>query len=145
MIGMIVTGHGNFAAGISSSVKMIAGPQKNYEIVDFQEGDSGGTLREKLETAIERLTDCREIIIFSDLTGGSPFKTAAEISINSGKQIEVVSGTNAGMLIECAMMRESAADIDELVEGILKTGRNQVQHFVYKNVSEQEEDFGEGI
>ena len=35
MIGILVTGHGNFATGISSSVKLIAGMPEKYEMVDF--------------------------------------------------------------------------------------------------------------
>ena len=44
MIGLIVTGHGNFGSGITSSIELIAGPQEDYIAVDF---DGEGT--EKLE------------------------------------------------------------------------------------------------
>ena len=79
MIGIIVTGHGNFATGISSSVQLIAGLPENYEMVDFNEGDSVDDLESKLEEAISNLKTCSGILIFSDLVGGSPFKSSAEI------------------------------------------------------------------
>lgn len=144
MIGIIVTGHGNFATGISSSVKLIAGPQENYEAVDFLEGDSGEDLKEKLASAVERLAGCGEILVFSDLIGGSPFQTAAKMSMDSEKQMEVMSGTNVGMLLECIMMREGAEHAAELVQAALDTGENQVLHFTYSSPSGQEED-SEGI
>lgn len=144
MIGMIVTGHGNFATGISSSVRLIAGPQENYEAVDFLEGDSGETLMEKLRSALERLAACEEIIVFSDLAGGSPFQTAAGISVDSEKRIEVISGTNVGMLLECAMQRDRAKHAEELVQAALDTGKKQVLHFACTNLQEQEE-ISEGI
>ena len=31
MIGILVTGHGNFATGITSSLELIAGKQENYQ------------------------------------------------------------------------------------------------------------------
>lgn len=40
MIGLIVTGHGNFATGLTSSLKLIAGEPKNYVAVDFLESYS---------------------------------------------------------------------------------------------------------
>ena len=35
MIGLIVTGHGNFATGLTSSLKLIAGDPQYYVAVDF--------------------------------------------------------------------------------------------------------------
>ena len=35
MIGLIVTGHGNFGSGLTSSLNLIAGEQENYQYVDF--------------------------------------------------------------------------------------------------------------
>mgnify|MGYP002224546062 CR=1 FL=1 len=37
--------------------------------------------------------------MLSDLAGGSPFKTAVEIGFPRGN-VEVVAGTNLGMLVE---------------------------------------------
>lgn len=144
MIGIIVTGHGNFADGISSSVRLIAGPQENYETVDFLKEDSGEDLKEKLTSAMERLSGCEEVIVFSDLIGGTPFQTAARLSMDSEKRIEVMSGTNVGMLLECVMLRDGAAHAVELVQAALDTGKNQVVHFTYTDPSGQEE-VSEGI
>lgn len=35
MVGIIITGHSNFATGIASAVKLVAGQQKNLEAVGF--------------------------------------------------------------------------------------------------------------
>ena len=40
MIGIIVTGHGRFAEGITSSIEMIAGAQADYEAVNFLQEES---------------------------------------------------------------------------------------------------------
>ena len=50
MIGLIVTGHGHFATGLTSSIDLIAGPQDNYVAVDF---DGEGT--EKLENDLKSI------------------------------------------------------------------------------------------
>ena len=52
MIGIIVTGHGNFASGLTSSLELIAGKQENYIAVDFLKEDGIEQLTEKLNNAI---------------------------------------------------------------------------------------------
>ena len=48
MIGMIVAGHGSYAAGITSGLKLLAGEPEYYEPVDFLEEDSLEILTGKL-------------------------------------------------------------------------------------------------
>ena len=76
MVGMIVTGHGSFATGITSGLKLLAGEPEDFESVDFTPEDSVDSLKEKLKAALARLQDCEEVIIFTDLTGGSPFNVS---------------------------------------------------------------------
>lgn len=40
MIGLIVTGHGHFATGLTTSLNLIAGDAKEYVAVDFESTDS---------------------------------------------------------------------------------------------------------
>lgn len=129
MVGILVTGHGNFATGISSSVKLIAGMPEKYEMVDFVETDGVDELAAKLSDAMDRLSDCEGILVFSDLPGGSPFKTAVEVSMTKSNRVEVLSGTNLGMIIELSMARGFIQDMDTLVNMALDTGKNQVVRF----------------
>ena len=140
MIGIIVTGHGNFASGISSAVKLVAGSQENYEIVDFLETDSGDMLRQRLTKAVERLDNCEDILVFSDLIGGSPFKIAVEISLECSKNIHVIAGTNVGMILEQVMLRNDEDSVEALVEKALETGKNQVIHFSLPNAEPYEDE-----
>lgn len=48
MVGIIITGHSNFATGIASAVKLVAGQQKNLEAVDFPDTYSTEELKIKL-------------------------------------------------------------------------------------------------
>ena len=92
MIGLIVTGHGHFATGLTSSIDLIAGPQDNYVAVDF-DGEGTEKLENDLKAAIEKLSGCEGIIVFSDLAGGSPFKTAAIVTAGN-PNVKVIAGTN---------------------------------------------------
>ncbi len=142
MIGIIITGHGNFASGLTSSLTLIAGAPENYEVVDFVQEDGVQQLEEKILKAIESLKNCSEILVFSDLVGGSPFKTAVECSMKVSEKVTVLSGTNLGMLIECSMARNFVEDAQGLVEQVLATGKEQVMKYQYvekKQVQESED------
>lgn len=127
MIGLIVTGHGNFGSGIRSSIELIAGPQEDYIAVDF-DGEGTEKLENDLKSAIDRLSHCEGIIIFSDLAGGSPFKTAVLLTMDNPK-IKVISGTNLPMLCEIALSRMANNDIENLVSQALEVGKDGVKLF----------------
>lgn len=139
MIGIIVTGHGNFGTGVSSSVKLIAGKPECYEAVDFVQEDSVEDLERKLVDAVDKLKECDGIIIFTDLVGGSPFKTSVEVSMKSDANIIVLGGTNLGMLIETSMARGFMEDVDALADMAINTGKDQIIKYVYTERVEQVE------
>lgn len=148
MIGIVVTGHGNFATGLTSSVKLIAGEPKQYEAVDFLPTDSTETLTKKLQAAFARLADCKEgILVFTDLTGGSPFKAAAELSVRAHEvKIVVLSGTNLGMLIEANMMRQfTEDDIVTFADHIVETGASLPLRFELQEARPAENTEEDGI
>lgn len=148
MFGIVVTGHGNFASGLTSSVKLIAGEPENYEAVDFLPTDSSEDLEAKLKAAFEKLRGCTDgILVFTDLTGGSPFKVSAELSMTlKGTKIAVVSGTSLGMLIEANLGRSfTDASLDAFADQIVETGKSLPMHYVYQEPAHEEPEDGEGI
>ena len=137
MIGLIVTGHGNFATGLTSSLKLIAGDPKDYAAVDFEATDSTDDLAKKLTEAMDSLSNCEGIIVLSDLAGGSPFKTSVEIGFPRGN-VEVIAGTNLGMLVEINLTRTFSESVKDLAESAVNVGKDQVVRFVYKPVEKIE-------
>lgn len=141
MIGLIVTGHGNFATGLTSSLNLIAGNPKAYQAIDFLEKYSVEDLEVELEKAIQELHDCKGIIILSDLAGGSPFKTAVTVGYPKGN-IEVIAGTNLPMLIEVNMAREFVDDLTQLTEMAINTGKDQVVRYEFVAVKQETSEDG---
>ena len=143
MVGLIVTGHGHFVTGLTSSVDLIAGPQQHYVAVDF-DGNGTEKLEADLAAAFETLKDCSGIIVFSDLAGGSPFKTAAVLAAGNNK-IKVLAGTNLSMLCEISMARTMIDDLDMLVSSALSVGKDGVQQFEMPALNNGPEDGCDGI
>lgn len=135
MIGLIVTGHGNFATGITSALKLIAGDLEKYEAVDFLPEYSITDLERELHKAFDALKDCDSILVLSDLGGGSPFKTAVTIGYPKGN-VEVLAGTNLPMLLEVNMARSFASELSDLVATAMNTGKDQVVRYEHVLVSQ---------
>lgn len=142
MVGIIVTGHGNFATGVLSAAKLIAGTPEKLIGIDFTENDTVETLEEKIKKGIEEL-DTEEILVLADLAGGSPFKVSATIGVSSDKNIKVLSGTNLGMIIETALLRDGK-NLEEVVAFAKESGITSIQEFEMK-AKQEIEDCEDGI
>lgn len=141
MIGLIVTGHGNFASGLTSSLNLIAGPQEHYVAVDFtQEVEQ---LEADLNAAMDQLKDCGGIVVLSDLPGGSPFKTAVLCGAPRGN-VEVVAGTNLPMLCEISMTRKFLEEMsaEQLADAAVNCGKDQILRYVPPIIEEVEAEDG---
>ena len=144
MIGLIITGHGHFATGLTSSLTLIAGNPKNYKAIDFPQEYSVEDLEKELHQAMDELAECEGILVLSDLAGGSPFKSAVICSIER-KNINVISGTNLPMLIEIAMAREFITDVEDLTNMALQTGKDQIVRYTPNVTRSMNEEMEDGI
>ncbi|MBL1228666.1 PTS sugar transporter subunit IIA [Enterococcus sp. BWB1-3] len=143
MIGCILTGHGSFAPGMMGAVEMIAGPQELFEVVSFQEEEALEVFEEKMEKAIKKLLDSSDgVVIFSDLLGGTPFRTAM-LAASERENAEVLAGTNLPLLIEGSGLRCGADSAKEFVSMILEVGRSGLVHAQLELSEETDNEFEE--
>ncbi len=126
MIRIFVSGHGSFASGILSAFTLILGKTAGAELYcfDFPEGDSAQQLLARMKCAISKFAGEDEILIFTDVRGGSPFHMAVSC-MSDDARCRVLYGVTLGMLIETYMGRESYEDADELIDEVLKNKDHQ--------------------
>ena len=142
MIGLIVTGHGHFDTGLTSSLKLICGEDiKDYVAVDFESTDSEDDLAEKINQAFDDLKECEGILVLSDIVGGSPFKTSTMIGLPKGN-VEIVSGTNLPMLIDVHLTRTFETNVHDFVNHAIEVGSLSVSKFEFKKVEETTDEEG---
>lgn len=127
MNGLIVSGHGSFAAGLHSSLKLIAGEQPRIEYVDFLESESTSDLEVKMKAALANLKCCNGVLVLCDLVGGSPFKTAVSLTIDK-QDTAVIGGANLAMVMETAIIKDNVS-IDELKEIAITSGKEAIKCF----------------
>ncbi|MEH1740637.1 PTS sugar transporter subunit IIA [Fusobacterium varium] len=114
MKGIIVTGHGNFASGIESTMKLIMGEQEKIAFIDFKEGMTNIELSENIEKIVKEIGE-KGVLIFTDILGGTPFNEAAMISTKYNN-IHVFAGLNMAMLFEAIDCREEEINTDRILE-----------------------------
>ena len=66
MVGVVVTGHGGFAAGMAANVKMLAGSAAELKAVDFADGMDVEVFEKQLAEAIDSYADLSLIHIYAE-------------------------------------------------------------------------------
>ncbi len=140
MIGMILCGHGNFASGMYSAIKLIAGEQEDFATVDFSVGMSSEELKEQLLVQIAKTENGNGVVIFTDIPGGTPFNQAVLLSTEN-ESVKIVSGTNLPLLLESSFKRDLS--LAEFVSQALKSGAEGLKTFkITETEPIREDSFG---
>jgi PTS system N-acetylgalactosamine-specific IIA component len=129
MVGVIITGHANFALGMMSAIKLVFGSPESLKIVNFGEEDSTDILENNIKIAIHELKECDGLLCFTDIAGGTPFQVASRLSMEEA-EMRVVSGTNLPMLLGVLSERDGM-DLTELTKYALEVGREEVKEFEF--------------
>ena len=119
MTGLIIATHGDLAASALEAAELLVGEQEQVETIGFRPGDSLELLLERFTQAIQRLEECEEILVLTDIKGGSPCNAATVMKAKNPK-LRVVAGLSIPLLaqfFESKANGETLADsIDELIE-----------------------------
>ena len=143
MVGIIITGHGSFASGLLSALKLLLGEPPLVWAVDFSENQSTDELKENLLKAVSH--SGAPILILADIKGGSPYNQSVIIKSElKERNIEVVSGANLPMLILGALERKDKTR-EEVVKQVLANGKAGIDQFILKTNLQTISDRDDGI
>ncbi len=119
MTGLIIATHGDLASSALEAAELLVGEQEQVETIGFRPGDSLELLLERFTQAIKQLEECEEILVLTDIKGGSPCNAATVMKAKNPK-LRVVAGLSIPLLaqfFESKANGETLADsIDELIE-----------------------------
>lgn len=129
MVGVVLTGHGEFASGLASAVNMIAGDYPCFRVVTFEESDAATYPDRLLDTMRELRSQTDGLLVLCDLLGGTPFNLSM-MATQEVSDVEVVAGANLPMLVEVlnANAAKEPPALAELLECALSAGRAGVVH-----------------
>ena len=140
MIGLILTGHGQYASGLKSGLNLVVGDLANVRAIDF-EGDKVDAYKVKLKEIIsEMLEKYDSLAIATDIAGGTPYNTAVTLT-NEDQRVMVFSGLNFQLAYELSNLE---SDVKSYADEAIKVAKNGVSYFVM-NYDNEDTSFEGGI
>ncbi|MDO5047063.1 MAG: PTS sugar transporter subunit IIA [Anaerococcus sp.] len=124
--GVILTGHGIFAKGLASSIKMVAGDFDNLRVCDFEEKDTYESLDKKILEAYESLKSYENVIILTDLLGATPFYRA-NICLRDKDNVHFFSGANFEMVYQALSLLDD--DLDSYLEKLTSYAKDSIVYY----------------
>jgi PTS system mannose-specific IIA component len=123
-IGCVIVAHGSVAQCLMDAVQGILGKQSGWKAVS----NSGLGLRElsdAVSEAVEELAREYDVVVFSDMPGGSCHHACREFEEEHGG-VRTLSGINLMMLLEFFVKRDRTG-LKELLSLVLERGRDSVR------------------
>ena len=122
MINILIVTHGDFGKELLKSSEMIIGKIDNVECISFNLGDNYADLCKKVEDSIQRV-DKEDLIVFTDMYGGSPFNAVSKLMKN--KEFFHITGINLPLFIDIAINKNTYT-IDDIADKIIKNGKKSI-------------------
>jgi fructoselysine and glucoselysine-specific PTS system IIA component len=118
----LIATHGSFAAGIKSSLEMIAGSIGNIEIIQAYT-EANKPINEEFEAVLAGIGTGDELIVFTDLAGGSITSQVAQLARR--KNIFIVAGVNLPLVLEL-VLADPEQPAEEIIEAAISSARDQI-------------------
>jgi PTS system N-acetylgalactosamine-specific IIA component len=128
---IVITGHGNYATGLKSSIELLAGHNSDVYYLDLTVDDTDIGLKNKINAVI-RKNEGSGVLFICDILGGTPFKVSAEVASNSGR-MEVVAGCNIGSILEGVFQKDKIS-VQELADAMVLTSKRTTIKYEKINV-----------
>lgn len=138
---IIITGHGNFATGLQSTIKLLAGSISNVNYIDFLPDMNEQDLASEFESLLK---EDPKAVFFCDLIGGTPYKQA--VYQKEKYDVAIIAGCNVASLLEIGLQTnlQDATDVHEVAQKLIEATRNSIQEFGTRKMKSTDED-EEGI
>jgi mannose/fructose-specific phosphotransferase system component IIA len=123
-IGLVIVAHGNVAQCLMEAVQGILGKQSNWLAVS-NTGMGLDELNEAVEGSVKSLSADCEVVVISDMPGGSCHHVCQEV-VAACDNVRALTGVNLMMLLEFFVKRDRTG-LDELIHMVKERGRDAVR------------------
>ncbi|GAA0069071.1 PTS mannose transporter subunit IID [Clostridium sardiniense] len=119
---ILIVGHGEYAAGIKSAIKLLTGVDEGIDAINLNEELTHDKFTEMIHSHVN---ENKDLIIFADITGGAPFQiTSREVLLNEESDNQyVIGGVSVGCILDIVMKTlviSTDEDIRETIESSLE-------------------------
>jgi PTS system mannose-specific IIA component len=125
MIGALIVTHGNLAHELLNAARQIEADVSGIEAVALEWTDSVDVAQQKIAEALKRVGSDRDVIIFTDMFGGTPSNIS--LSFLDKDHVEVVTGVNLPMVVKFAMVKQESKDLATVAHMIMEKGSKAIR------------------
>jgi fructoselysine and glucoselysine-specific PTS system IIA component len=122
----LIATHGTLAAGTKSSLDIIIGSIDNVFLIQAYV-DENTSIETEIKELLEKVSDHDELIIFTDILGGSITNQVLQHSLKSN--VHIISGFNLPLIIDI-MLADTQTPIKEVIGTAIDNAKEQM---VYVN------------
>ncbi len=133
MTGILVTGHGSFAAGLLDAARLFFGELPQTAALMLNTADSTEEFRTEMAHQLAALDTGDGVLILADLFGGTPCNCAMALQ---SERVQVLAGANLPMLMEALGSRDTPP-VD--AAAIAQAGKESILFTALLNDHENEE------
>lgn len=124
MVTRVIVTHGGLGRELLAAAETIVGPLPNFRTVTLEWTDSFDQASQKTRQALEELDPGEQILILTDMYGGTPYNVAASL-VEAGR-IEVVTGVNLPMVVRLGCPDTNDREVTGLAEWIQIKARKSI-------------------
>lgn len=124
LISIIVFTHGPLSGALVESSKIILGEFDNVTTFSLYSGDNISQISEDVEQAISEKASNSNVLLLTDIPGGSPTNISAAVLQNA--DFECLTGVNLAMLLEAILLKGTVSDFKEYVSQVEEAGKNGI-------------------
>jgi fructoselysine and glucoselysine-specific PTS system IIA component len=118
----LIAAHGTFPSGIQSSLEIIMGSLENVFLIQAYV-DKNKSLKEEIDSVLEHINNHDELIVFTDLMGGSVTNQILQYALK--ENVFIISGFNLPLLLEI-LLADPLSPVMEVIETGIANARNQI-------------------
>lgn len=134
MLKIFLSSHGHFASGLKSSLDILIGNSDVVTVFDAYIDEK--TVQEQLELFYEKTKEDDQILLLSDLYGGSVNQVMA--TYLDRPNTTLVAGVNLAFVLEVATKEKIS---EEELEIIIKQSRNALKQAKLEEIGDEEDFF----
>lgn len=118
---ILLTSHGSLCTGLLDAFLMFAASADHISAVSLT--DTGiDDFRDRLTARVNELLAKGDLLIISDLPGGTPYNESYALFLTNPEHIRLVSGANFPMVLEAGVLAMSSDDLDAVTSAALAAG-----------------------
>lgn len=137
----LLVSHGEFAPGLHTAVKMIAGDNPNVMSTGLKDGMGADELAVNVAKLLEQVTPEDHLVVLADLMGGSPLTTTMNVVAEKGLlgSTKAYAGMSLPMALSVVLAGESM-DWEGFTEALMEEAKAGIQEFAIPADEDEEED-----